>query len=339
MRNTIHLMLSGAIVSLVSFSPANAQAPQSCKAEYVGSLVLSPDSNGRSMTLQAPFAFKDKGCTNWNVPKGAAVDGASIPRIFWSLIGGPWEGNYRNASVIHDWFCAVRTRPWKAVHRMFFDGMIASGVSPKTAKVMYLAVYYGGPRWDDLAIRNSRLISAEMKRVNPEVFKQMSSAYASLSIGKVKAAEASLATAKTEMRTNGDQFAVASLAREIAQSKNDETSATTALDAMIFSGVPDVKTLGVLQVERAQLAYAQGDFQTAAQSARNSLSVDFNENAVQLLATLKRDVPASVDDKSTAAFEPTEIEFQRLANIVEKDDLTPEQIETLVDGVRGPSRE
>src|SRR5712692_9140850 len=30
---------------------------------------------------------------------------ASIPRAFWSVIGGPLEGQYRNASVFHDVAC------------------------------------------------------------------------------------------------------------------------------------------------------------------------------------------------------------------------------------------
>jgi hypothetical protein len=224
---------------------------------------------------------------------------------------------------------------------MFFDGMIASGVEPKKARRMYLAVYYRGPRWDDLTIRNSRLLSAEMKRVNPDVVSEMSAAYSSLTIGQVTAAEASLATAKSEMRTNGDQFAVASLARDIARTKDDKASATEALDAMIFSGVPDAKTLSGLQIERAQLAFDLGDYSTAAQSARNSLSAEYNEDAVQLLATLKRDAPAAVwsDISTVVEFEPTELEFQRLANIVESDDLTLEQIDKLVDEIREPSRE
>ena len=41
----------------------------------------------------------------WTAPKGAKVDGASIPQLFWTPIGGPFEGKYRYASVIHDTEC------------------------------------------------------------------------------------------------------------------------------------------------------------------------------------------------------------------------------------------
>lgn len=37
------------------------------------------------------------------VPQGYLTDGASVPRVFWSLIP-PW-GSYGQAAVLHDWLC------------------------------------------------------------------------------------------------------------------------------------------------------------------------------------------------------------------------------------------
>jgi hypothetical protein len=84
----------------------------------------------------------------WSVPSGTRVDGASIPSVFWSIIGAPYTGKYREASVIHDYFCETKSRHWKAVHRVFLDGMLARGVDKIQAQLMYLAVYRFGPRWD-----------------------------------------------------------------------------------------------------------------------------------------------------------------------------------------------
>jgi len=114
------------------------------------------------MQLLAPITFIDSGGKRWEVPKGATVDGASIPRFFWTFIGGPFEGLYRDASVIHDWYCDVRTRPWREVDRMFYEAMIARGVAQAQAKVMYLAVVFGGPRWDDQAVANN-LLTPELR--------------------------------------------------------------------------------------------------------------------------------------------------------------------------------
>lgn len=103
--------------------------------------------DGRSMQLKRPFGYVAMNNREWNVPIDTIVDGASIPRVFWSLIGGPFEGSYRNASIVHDHFCDTRTQPWPDVHRMFHDAMLCSGVPGLKARIMYYAVYRFGPRW------------------------------------------------------------------------------------------------------------------------------------------------------------------------------------------------
>jgi len=109
------------------------------------------------MRVLEPFGFRDSANKKWLVPVNAEVDGASIPQVLWSLTGGPFEGKYRDASVVHDYYCDVRTESWSLVHRVFYDAMRASGVSEVRAKMMYAAVYFGGPRWSDTATKNTRL--------------------------------------------------------------------------------------------------------------------------------------------------------------------------------------
>src|ERR1700754_2958644 len=61
---------------------------------------LSPEvvllTDGRKPPLLKAFASIEPTTPNngrrWDVPAGATVDGASIPRLFWSLVSGPWEG-------------------------------------------------------------------------------------------------------------------------------------------------------------------------------------------------------------------------------------------------------
>ena len=50
---------------------------------------------------------------------------------------------------MHDYYCDVQTKPWQEVHRMFYDASLFGGVSKIKAKLMYAAVYYGGPRWSE----------------------------------------------------------------------------------------------------------------------------------------------------------------------------------------------
>lgn len=124
---------------------------------YTGRVATEWLCDGRRMKLIEAFCFTDADGMPWPVPPETIVDGASIPRPLWSLIGGPFEGKYRASSVIHDYYCDVRTADWKAVHLVFYRGMLVSGVSWFTAKIMYTAVYYAGPRWNETVTHNANL--------------------------------------------------------------------------------------------------------------------------------------------------------------------------------------
>lgn len=142
---------------------AFAQRPSS--GRYTGTLVLEALPDARLMRLHNVFGYIDADGLIWDVPVGAIVDGASIPRVFWPIIGSPFVGKYRSGSVIHDWFCSIRTRPWQATHRMFHQAMLTSGVDSLKARLMYLAVRYGGPSWDELTQRNSVLATGNGSKV------------------------------------------------------------------------------------------------------------------------------------------------------------------------------
>ena len=113
------------------------------EGEVVG--VWSP--NGRDMTLREEFVYVDRHQKRWEAPSGSVVNGASIPRVFWSGIGGPFEGRYRNGSVIHDVACVEMAEPWEDVHKMFYEACRCGGVGEKKANLIYWAVHSFGPRW------------------------------------------------------------------------------------------------------------------------------------------------------------------------------------------------
>lgn len=114
---------------------------------FVGDVVARWSDNGRDMTLVEPFAYVDPRDARWDAPAGAVVNGASIPQAFWSLICGPFEGQFRHASVVHDVACEARDREWRQVHRMFYEACRCGGVAVAKAKAMYYAVWHFGPRW------------------------------------------------------------------------------------------------------------------------------------------------------------------------------------------------
>jgi len=118
---------------------------------FDGSVTATWSSDGRTMILVEPFSYVDPVGNRWLAPKGAKIDGASIPKFAWSFIGGPFEGRYRDASVIHDVACDEQKRNWEDVHAAFYTAMRARGVDLGTAEIMYAAVYHFGPRWTYVA--------------------------------------------------------------------------------------------------------------------------------------------------------------------------------------------
>ena len=104
-------------------------------------------NKGRKVKLLETLTFTDPCGKKWVAPKGHIVDGASIPEPFQPLIGTPYGGRYVLASVIHDVACDEKKESWKAVHEVFYNAMLTSGVPIDKADLMYAAVYEGGPRW------------------------------------------------------------------------------------------------------------------------------------------------------------------------------------------------
>jgi hypothetical protein len=114
---------------------------------FEGNPVWRPDRDGRGVTLLEPFAYTDPRSLRWRVEAGTRLHGASLPKGFWPVIGGPYEASFRNASILHTAACAARIRPWRAIHRMFYEACRCAGVDARKAKAMYYAVFHFGPRW------------------------------------------------------------------------------------------------------------------------------------------------------------------------------------------------
>jgi hypothetical protein len=114
---------------------------------YIGAVDTRWNSDGRTMTLLNELRYVDPRGETWVAPAGSVVDGASIPRPLWPIMGGPFEGKYRNASVLHDVSYDQHNRPPEECDRMFYNAMRCSGVSPTEAKTMYWALLHFGRHW------------------------------------------------------------------------------------------------------------------------------------------------------------------------------------------------
>jgi Protein of unknown function (DUF1353) len=117
----------------------------SVKSEWL--TAARPNDSFRDMKLLDTFGFIDPSGTHWDVPTGYITNGASIPWGLWNIIGGPYDGPYRDAAVIHDYYCEKKLRPWEKTHRMYYDAALARGTSDSIASAMYAGLQLGGPRW------------------------------------------------------------------------------------------------------------------------------------------------------------------------------------------------
>ena len=105
----------------------------------------------RDMELLKKFSFTDPDAREWVAPAGAVIDGASIPRALWAVVGSPYTGDYRRASVVHDVACVEAgddAKKRREADRMFFHACRAGGCSIWQSTVLYLGVRIGASASD-----------------------------------------------------------------------------------------------------------------------------------------------------------------------------------------------
>jgi hypothetical protein len=103
--------------------------------------------DGRNMRLLESLTFTDSTGKIWSALPGSIINGASIPKILWSILGSPYVGLYRRAAVIHDVHCSLKVEPYQAVHIVFNEMMAFDHVKDLLRTRMFKAVWYFGPKW------------------------------------------------------------------------------------------------------------------------------------------------------------------------------------------------
>ncbi|MEO1079773.1 MAG: DUF1353 domain-containing protein [Pseudomonadota bacterium] len=109
--------------------------------------VVSSYGGRPTFRLREEFRFTDTNGFVWVTEAKWRVDGATILRAVWTIVGGPMSGRYLYASIIHDKYCDTKERTAHDTHRNFYYGMRAKGVSPSKARLMHWAVRTFGPSW------------------------------------------------------------------------------------------------------------------------------------------------------------------------------------------------
>lgn len=129
--------------------------------QFDGELELIPagcEQQGKCY-LRNDITYTDPSNVRWRAGKWVegqpeteqtgTTDGASIPAWAQPVIGEPFNEQYLLAAVVHDHYCYKenRVRTWRQTHRMFYNALISLGVPRTKSKIMYGAVYIGGPKW------------------------------------------------------------------------------------------------------------------------------------------------------------------------------------------------
>jgi len=82
------------------------------------------------------------------VPGFFCIDGASIPRYLWALVYHPFDAKIILAALVHDWLYWNHQVSKEEADLIFLDLLIANGVHPTTAYLMYKTVaIFGDNAW------------------------------------------------------------------------------------------------------------------------------------------------------------------------------------------------
>jgi hypothetical protein len=196
-------------------------APMLAQAQFVGDLALEPAGCTQTgkCTVKNKLRFTDSKKLVWETDAGEPTDGASIPPIFQPIVGKPFEEPFLKAAIIHDHYCVRHVRPWRTTHRVFYEGLIDQGVPQAKAKLMYYAVYLGGPKWVKLIpgiqCKGNCIKSITASDGKP-VIRYREADYATVT------SEAELGALEQELQANPDGISLEDLEKRAQQKRPDD---------------------------------------------------------------------------------------------------------------------
>lgn len=156
MSRNVHLCL---VLLIAGCSSEESSSLDGGKAAFTPDEITLKEKGNLKELVDDELQFVDSNGTEWVAPNGTLTDGASVPRLALWVTDGRFDSGFLKAAVVHDAYCQsdnetrcpeqYHTKPWRAVHRMFHEACLASGTSSTKARLMFAAVWLGGPRWDD----------------------------------------------------------------------------------------------------------------------------------------------------------------------------------------------
>ena len=133
-------------------------------SSFTEPLVGTFDPNGRDFTLKQTFSYYtqlepsepldpevgskgEDGRIYITAQQGFSTDFASVPRVFWSVVGP--IGKHTKASVVHDWLYHHTAGGRKWADQVFLEAMKVSGAGWFKRRLCYRAVrLFGWVPWN-----------------------------------------------------------------------------------------------------------------------------------------------------------------------------------------------
>ena len=111
-------------------------------------ILVDQDNQDKPFTLLNTIEYTSKKYNDKNyvihIGKKYSWDGASIPKIFWRIVGSQYNPEFLPASCIHDWLCEhksfIEKNGVQVSSDIFRDILILSHVPEWKAKTMATAV-------------------------------------------------------------------------------------------------------------------------------------------------------------------------------------------------------
>jgi len=104
-------------------------------------------AKGRDRRIAEDFTYEnDK--YKITLKRGFVTNGASIPKIFWSILSSPFDGPIIYAACVHDGLYTKRTLPRKECDKLLIEMARENGYSKIKSFLVYNAVrIFGGSHW------------------------------------------------------------------------------------------------------------------------------------------------------------------------------------------------
>lgn len=106
---------------------------------FHGEIVIHPLPNGKTWEMRDWVAVELKDGVIF-IPMLFILDFASIPRLFWTVIGSPATGKHRRGALFHDWLYATQSLDRKECDDIFNAIMKYDKVNVIKRNIVYYTV-------------------------------------------------------------------------------------------------------------------------------------------------------------------------------------------------------